>query len=152
MVRWLLSPGVVLALAACGSGVPPLVTAEPGVIFTYPADQQLDIPTGARIVVTFSEPVEAGALGPCSATTGPFCVVGPAGPVEAMPQITGDGRSVELAGSLEPGTTYGVYVRQDLAPRATNLPAAGPLFEFTNLSTASTGGLETFISAPNSAL
>ncbi|HEY5937729.1 MAG TPA: Ig-like domain-containing protein [Kofleriaceae bacterium] len=128
-MRWLLS--LVLALAACGSGVPPLVTAEPGVIFTYPADQQLDIPTGARIVVTFSEPVEAGALGPCSATTGPFCVVGPAGPVDAMPQITGDGRSVELAGSLEPGTTYGVYVRQDLAPRATNLPTAGPLFEFT---------------------
>ncbi|MEJ7600787.1 MAG: Ig-like domain-containing protein [Kofleriaceae bacterium] len=126
---------VVLALVAggsvaCGSGVPPLVTAEPGVIFTYPADQQLDVPTGARIVVTFSEPVEAGALGACTATTGAFCVVGPAGPVDATAKVTGDGRSVELSGALEPGTTYVVFVRSELAPRATNLPA-GPLFRFT---------------------
>ena len=123
-------PGVLVALVACGSSVPPLVTAEPGVIFTYPADQQLDVPIGARIVVTFSEPVEAGALGACTATTGAFCVVGPTGPIDATAQVTGDGRSVELSGPLEPATTYEVVVRSELAPRAANLPA-GPLFRFT---------------------
>jgi hypothetical protein len=143
---------VVLALAACGSGVPPLVTAEPGVIFTYPGDQQLDIPTGARIVVTFSEPVEAGALGPCTATTGAFCVVGPAGPVDAMAQVTGDGRSVELAGPLEPGTTYDVIARPELMPRATNLPASGPLFRFTTRTERPRAAVPTLVAVNGSPL
>jgi hypothetical protein len=105
-----------------------LATADPGVIFTYPIDAQLDVPVGTRVVVTFSDPVEAGALGPCTATTGAFCVVGPNGPVAATPEVTGDGRSVQLASGLEPGTRYDVFVRAELSPTAANLPDSGPLF------------------------
>jgi hypothetical protein len=142
----------VLAVTACGSGVAPLVTAEPGVIFTYPGDGQLDIPTGARIVVTFSDPVEAGAIGPCTATTGAFCVVGPAGPVDAVPQVTGDGRSVELAGPLEPGTSYDVIVRPELMPRATNLAGFGPLFQFTTRAERPRAAVPTLVAVNGSPL
>jgi hypothetical protein len=103
-------------VCACGNDpVPPLATAEPGVVFTYPNDKQVDVPLGTRIVVTFSDPVVASAL------TGGFSVVGPQGPVEGTPAVVGDGRSVELASTLAPDTTYSVIVKPELAPTATNL-------------------------------
>jgi len=124
---------VVVCVAACGAnGTPPLATAEPGVIFTYPIDAQLDVPVGSRVVVTFSEPVAAGALGACTTASGAFCLVGPAGPLDATAEVTGDGRSVQFASAaLEPGTKYDVFVRAALSPTATNLPESGPLFSFT---------------------
>lgn len=117
-------------LAACGGSTPQLETADPGVVFTFPIDGQVDVPIGSRIVVTFSDPVAAGALGPCTESSGAFCVVGPNGPVGAG-AVTVDGRGVELAGGLEPGTKYDVFVRSAIAPDARNLPASGPLFSFT---------------------
>lgn len=120
------------ALAACEGTVPPLMTAERGVVFSYPLDRQLDVPLGARIVVSFSDPVVKSALGPCTATSGAFCVVGPDGPVEGTPAVVGDGATVELAGAaLQPGVTYQVFVRPELAPSAKNLPGDGALFSFT---------------------
>ena len=68
-------------------------------MFTYPLDGQLDVPTGARLVVTFSDPVNAGALGACrqgDAVSGAFCLVGPAGPVDATPEVTPDGHGVQF--------------------------------------------------------
>ncbi len=131
VIRWL--PASVMALAACGSSTDPIEpTARPGVVFTYPIAEQLDVPTGTRIVVTFSEPVTASALGSCTATTGAFCVVGPAGPV-GTPTVTPDGLGVQLEGGLEPGTTYEVFVRAELAPFAENL-GPGPLVRFTTRS------------------
>jgi len=128
------------ALGACSSATQPLATAAPGVVYTYPADAQIDVPLGARVAVTFSDPVEPGALGACSgagdAVTGAFCLVGPDGPVDATAEVVGDGRTVQLAGvAFAPGTTYAVYARGALAPTASNLPAAGPLFRFTTRST-----------------
>ena len=44
-----------LVVTGCGNDtLPPLQTAAPGVVFTYPIDAQLDVPLGTRIVVTFS--------------------------------------------------------------------------------------------------
>src|SRR4051812_40372187 len=90
------------ALAACSDATRPLATAVPGVVYTYPADAQLDVPLGARVVVTFSDPVEPTAMGPCTGTaadvTGAFCLVGPEGPVSAAAEIAGDGRSVQFTG------------------------------------------------------
>jgi hypothetical protein len=122
-----------VVLLACGGGTPPLQTAEPGVVFTYPADQQLDVPLGTRIVVTFSDPVAASALGACTETSGAFCLVGPGGVVDATPEVTGDGHSVQFPATtqLEAGATYQLFVRGELAPNATNLPESGPLVEFT---------------------
>ncbi|MDB4957825.1 MAG: hypothetical protein JWO36_5394, partial [Myxococcales bacterium] len=118
---------------------PPLQTAEPGVVFTYPIDRQLDVPLGARIVVTFSDPIDKSALGPCTgqgdAVSGSFCLVGPSGALAATAEVTNDDRSVQLtAPGFEPGTTYGLYVRAPLAPTAQNLPASGPLLRFTTRS------------------
>ena len=133
MTRWLI---LVAVLAACSEPVEPLATAEPGVVFTYPIDQQLDVPTGARVLVTFSERVDASALGACTADSGAVCLVGPGGVVDATPQVIGDGgRTVELTGlALEPGTEYQVFVRASADPAATNLPASGPLVTFTTRS------------------
>ena len=126
---WTLS----LALfAQCSESTPPLQTASPGVVFTYPIDKQVDVPVGARLVVTFSDPVVATAIGNCSG----FCLKGPNGPVDVMAKVVGDGKSVEIAdATLEPGTKYELYATNQLAPEATNLPASGPLLSFTTRTT-----------------
>jgi len=131
---------VVAAIAACSDATSPLATAEPGVVYTYPIDAQLDVPLGARVVVTFSDAVAAGAVGACAGTgadvTGAFCLVGPDGPVAATAEVVGDGKTVQFAGvAFAPGTKYAVYARSALAPTAKNLPATGPLFSFTTRST-----------------
>jgi hypothetical protein len=141
---------VAVGLAACSSAAQPLATAEPGVIYSYPANEQRDVPVGARIVVAFSDPVTPGALGACAGTgdavTGAFCVVGPDGSLDATPEVVGDGRTVSLeAAALAPGVTYAVYVRGALAPTARNLPASGPLFRFTTRSTQARAAAPTVI-------
>ena len=128
-----------MACPACSDATPPLETAAPGVVFTYPVDAQVDVPLGTRVVVLFSDPVVAGALTSCSAqgsaVTGAFCLVGPNGVVDAMPTVGSDGKTVQFtAPVLAPGTTYRVYVGAALAPTATNLPTSGPLFSFTTRS------------------
>ncbi|HTL31933.1 MAG TPA: Ig-like domain-containing protein, partial [Kofleriaceae bacterium] len=77
MLRFVLLALFVSPFVACGDSTEPLATARPGVVFTFPIEGQNDVPVGSRIVVTFSEKVTASSLGPCSATTGAFCVVGP---------------------------------------------------------------------------
>ena len=123
--------------AACGDDASRPETAVPGVVFTFPADGQLDVPTGTRVVVTFSEPVAQGALGGCSADgAGGLCLVGPSGPVAAMPAVVGDGKTVEIpSGKLEPGATYELHVGSALAPFAQNLPGSGPLVRFRTRAT-----------------
>ena len=101
-------------------------------MFTYPVNGQLDVPTGARIVVTFSDAVEAGGLGS-------FQIMGPGGAVAAQPEIVGDGKSVAVTAALDEGTQYSVVVGSALAPDAENLPS-GPLFSFTTRSTRPKSG------------
>jgi Bacterial Ig-like domain len=134
--RWIAA----FAVTACSSTSGPLVTAEPGVVFTYPLDGQLDVPLGARVVVTFSDAVEADAIAACAGAgaevTGAACLAGPDGPVATTAEVVGDGKTVQFSGAaLAPGTTYTVYARSALAPTAKNLPATGPLFSFTTQST-----------------
>jgi hypothetical protein len=125
---------VALLGGACSDPVTPLQTAQPGVVFTYPADGQLDVPTGARVIASFSDPVDEGALGACSATSGAFCLVGPDGPVDATPVVGDDGHTVSFpSGELAEGTTYQLFARPELAPEAKNLPS-GPLATFTTRS------------------
>ena len=117
-------------LCACGDSVEPLATAKPGVTFSFPIDGQVDVPVGSRIVVAFSDPVEKSAIGSCTATSGAFCVIGPNGALDATPVVSDDGKAVSIQGELEPGATYQVFVRKELAPTAENLKE-GPLFSFT---------------------
>ncbi|HEX8110042.1 MAG TPA: Ig-like domain-containing protein, partial [Kofleriaceae bacterium] len=129
---------VVGAIAACSSaaGPPP---PPSGVVYTFPADGQLDVPLGTHIVVTFSDPVIASAIAACSGTAaqpvGALCLVGPDGPVAASAMVIGGGRIVQLTAALAEGTTYAVYASRALAPAAGNLPASGPLVRFTTRST-----------------
>jgi hypothetical protein len=119
-------------LVGCGSSNPPPETAVPGVIFTSPVDAQLDVPVGARLVVAFSDPVVASALGQCTAQGGEFCLVGPSGPVNAMPEVATDGKSVSFTGlQLDEAASYQLYVGPGLAPFAKNLAANGALVTFT---------------------
>lgn len=134
------------AATACDDNGP-RETAAPGVVFAFPVDGQLDVPTSARLVVTFSDEVDAGALGACDADgRGGFCLVGPDGAVDAAPAVVGEGRSVELLpGPLAPGATYQLFVGQALAPFARNLPEAGPLVRFTTRNGRPRSGAPTLI-------
>jgi hypothetical protein len=126
----------IAVLAACGGTTPPLQTADPGVVFAYPADRQIDVPLGTRIVVTFSERVTESAFGACSESSGAFCLVGPSGVVDAQPVVVGDGFSVEFPATtpLEGGTEYRLFVRNELVPAAKNLSQTDPLVTFTTRS------------------
>ena len=48
----------------------PTPAAGPGVVYTFPSDGQIDVPLGARIVITFSGPVVANAPTASSSTPG----------------------------------------------------------------------------------
>jgi hypothetical protein len=97
-------------VAACADPGGP--TDEPsvdGMVFSYPVDGQLDVPLGARIVVSFASPHGDDLR-----------IVGPAGDVAAASAQAAGGVTVTLApDALAPGTTY--EVRDD----------RGPLFAFT---------------------
>jgi hypothetical protein len=115
------------ALAACSDSVPPLQTAAPGVVFTYPVDQQVDVPLGAKLVVTFSDPVVASAVA-CPT----FCVNGPNGPLNATPEVSPDGHTVTIdSPGFDPGAQYQIVVDSSVMPKAENLPTSGPLVTFT---------------------
>ncbi|HSS02065.1 MAG TPA: Ig-like domain-containing protein, partial [Kofleriaceae bacterium] len=141
MVRLLRLGVTSIAIAACSAdGGSPPPAPDPGVIYTFPRDGQLDVPLSARVVLTFSDPVVATAIAPCTGTAadpvGALCVVSPDGPIAATAEVLGDGRIVQLAGlDLAEGTAYAVYARAALSPTAKNLPASGPLVRFTTRST-----------------
>src|SRR5437016_749294 len=125
MVRllWLGVMGVAIAGCSTEGGPPP--PPDPGVVYTFPRDGQLDVPLSARVVVTFSDPVVASAIAPCTGSAaepvGALCLVGPDGPVAATTEVLGDGRIVQLTrvtDALDEGTTYAVYARAALAPTA----------------------------------
>src|SRR4051812_21906576 len=110
-----------VVVCACNDPVAPLATAQPGVVFTFPADTQVDVPTGAHILVTFSEAVDGGALAACggspTAPSGGFCLVGPDGVVAATPKVAGsDGKTVELDAALAEGATYTAFVAAAVDP------------------------------------
>ncbi|MCE9580505.1 MAG: Ig-like domain-containing protein [Deltaproteobacteria bacterium] len=130
-----------LALAACelGDQGPPPLSADPGVIFSYPHDGQLDVPLGARVVVSFTDPIDPAALAVgCSLdsaghVTGGFCVVGPDGPVvDAAIVIGPKDNVVQLEATWAADATYAVYASPDLLwGAAANLRAGEPLLHFT---------------------
>src|SRR6185503_5868682 len=122
-MRW---PQLIVAVGALGACSSPssVTSAKPGVVFTYPVDAQVDVPTGANVLVTLSDPVDASAVA-CKTSgtmpTGGFCLVGPNGPVSAMPSVSMDGLTVAYTGlSMDAGASYAVYVGSDLAPTAQN--------------------------------
>jgi Bacterial Ig-like domain len=140
MMDWSRVCATALAFVAVACSRDSQEPARSSVVFTYPVDGQLDVPLGARIFVTFAEPVDAGALWPCTGAgaqvSGALCLLGPDGVVDATAEIVGDGRTVELTQvALAPGTTFELRVDPTLAPTADNLPSSGPLLRFTTRNT-----------------
>ncbi|HEY1556900.1 MAG TPA: Ig-like domain-containing protein [Kofleriaceae bacterium] len=126
----------VAGAAACGSdAVPPLATAQPGVVFAYPTNGMVDVPLGADVIVTFSDPIVQGQLACNDPATGPFCIVGPDGPATVMPQVSMDGRTIVVPSpGYDEGAQYQIVVGSALEPTAQNLPASGALVTFTTRS------------------
>ena len=105
-----LSVLITLVLVACGDTTTPLATAQPGVVFTYPVDKQVDVPLGTKLVVSFSDPVVASAV-----TCPTFCIMGPNGPANVTPAISADGLSVTVdSPGWDPGAQYQIVVAQDV--------------------------------------
>jgi hypothetical protein len=105
---------VVVVASACGQQEPAVTVPGPGVVFTYPRDHQVDVPTGARLLVSFSDPVAADAV---------VSVVGPAGAIGVTPTVSTSGNTVSIVPSaLDPGTKYAIE------------SDGAPLVEFTTRS------------------
>ena len=137
----LLGAVALLSLPGCNNNsgkvyTPP--TLSDGVIFTYPIDNQTDVPTDTRFYVTFSKAVDATAVNAaCSVdgggnVTGNFCLIGPSNSVVAItPTVSGKVVRFESAG-LQEGTQYSLYVRGAvIGGGTTNLPDTAPLLTFT---------------------
>jgi hypothetical protein len=117
----------------------------PGVIFSYPRDGQYDVPTGARILLTFSEALPASASGDaCSKdgdqVVGSFCVEGPEGLIPGVPTVEGATLAFAPTNGFAAGATYRVYARPALLSGATNLPGQVPLLTFRTRSTRTRAG------------
>jgi hypothetical protein len=134
-----------LAAAGCVSSAssPPLdpkyQPPGPGIVFSYPRDGQYDVPVGARILLTFSDPVPTPVDTACGRSggqvTGSLCVEGPDGFVPGT--VTVDGATVAFVptGGLAEGAAYEVWARPSLLPIANNLAGEAPLFTFHARST-----------------
>lgn len=132
--------GLATAVACSGNDRFELPRPGPGAIFAYPFDGQMDVPVGARIVVSFSDPVRADELErPCSGSGGSvqggFCVSGPGGAISGSAMIAGaEGTIVHFeSDELVPGVDYQVFVSPTILETevpATNLPDSGPLVSF----------------------
>ena len=109
-------------LAGCYTAPPVEPPAPPGIVFTYPVDDQRDVPLGARLVISFSAPIADTVATGCS-------VVGPSGHADIAVSVVGQGKTLAItSGAFEPGTTYEVHV-----PGAAG-ELGGPLLRFTTRS------------------
>lgn len=122
---------------ACSASSPPtppgslaLDPPGPGLVFSYPADGQFDVPTRARILLVFSEPIPAGVNTDCTSPAAALCVEGPDGLVSGALTVQGSILALSPAGGLAEGTTYRVWARPALLPGATNLRPRSPMLTF----------------------
>lgn len=112
---------------------------DDALVYTYPMDGMVDVPTPSKVLLVFSGQVSKTAVlsnctGTADAPSGSFCVTGPDGPVDTASRtsIINNGRTIEFhMKSLQAGTTYQVWVRQEASPSASNLNNDEPLFSFT---------------------
>ncbi|HEX5058676.1 MAG TPA: Ig-like domain-containing protein [Kofleriaceae bacterium] len=125
-------------LAGCYSAGPVDEPPPPSVVFTYPVDNQLDVPLGARVLVSYSDAVadQAGCT-----------LAGPDGNVEITKQVVGHGKTVAITSSaLLPLTTYQVTCG------GSGELAGEPLFRFTTRNDRPLAGAPSLIAVNGSAL
>ena len=125
-------------MVGCFAGCtdPPASSPElaPGVVFTYPRDHQRDVPLGARMFVSFSDPLTAEGTPPA--------LVGPDGPIDATVSLVGGGKTLAITSSaLQPATTYAIVLAG----------AAEPLLSFTTRNDRPLAGPPSLIAINGSA-
>lgn len=119
----------------------------PGVTYSFPGDGQVDVPTGARLIFQFTEPVDLAALAAdCSLVgdipQGSLCVVGAEGPVPISAEVLGDKGTIVVASStvFRPGQVYKIFARPGLLAGQSNLNPDVPLVTFTTRRSGSEAG------------
>jgi hypothetical protein len=134
-------------LAGCYTAPAVEPPPPPAVVLTYPADGQLDVPLGARLLISFSGRVADDSAAACS-------VVGPAGSVEITTRVLAGGRTLAITSTaFEPATTYEVHCTAGVpaAPGESSAPPPGPLVRFTTRNDRPLAGPPTVIALNGSA-
>ncbi len=153
---------LVLVPMGCSSGcsspekvAPPFQAPGPGLIYSFPADGQLDVPLHSRITLSFSEAVEESELArPCTApSAGALCVLRGSSPVAGSWSLVGSGsQSAEFIAdqAFEPGADYEVFVPSTMLKAGVgNLPASGPAVRFVTTRGGNRVGVAASIIAIN---
>lgn len=132
-----------VTLAACTQTPPagddPFAPPPPGLIFSYPRHGQVDVPTGARVLLTFSDaptlPRDSdGGVTACTrdddagTVTGALCLESDTGLLETNATVVG--HTVVLTPRFAEGREYRLYVGASLLPTASNLKDGAPLLTF----------------------
>ncbi len=127
-----------MTFAACEKSAPPnpddpFAPPPPGIIFTYPRNGQVDVPTGTRVLLTFSETPsvsDAGCTrdGDAGTVTGELCLESAEGFLEPNASVVGN--TVVLQPHFTEGVEYRLYVGKSVLPSASNLKDGAPLLSF----------------------
>jgi hypothetical protein len=106
-----------------------IASPPPTVVSTYPAENEMDVPTSSVIVATFSE-----AIDPVSVTENTFDVRGGGqnGPVAGTRTVQGAEVTFTPSTTLVPGETYQVFV----TPGLTDLDGASLAYQYSWLFAA----------------
>ena len=93
-------------------------------VLAYPRDGQLDVPVGAKLIVSFSDAIAGDAAAGCS-------VVGPAGAIDITTSVVGGGKTLAIVPTdpLAPGAEYAIELGEAPVARFTarsERPVAGP--------------------------
>lgn len=145
---------------ACGSerSAPPYEAPGAGLVFSFPGNGQLDVPTGTLVSLLFSEAVVESEISPsCSVSantvTGGVCLLGPSGPVAGSWSLVGETQSaVEFtpAAPLQANQGYSVHISPSLlASGVGNLASESAAVEFTTRGDATVAGTSAQVVAIN---
>ncbi|MZR61410.1 Ig-like domain-containing protein [Alcanivorax sp. DP30] len=127
-------------LYACEEDPDVFIPPDPGnaLIYAYPADGMVDLPTGSKMVLTFSSAINASQLGkPCTREgenyQGAICLVDSQGQQIDLSSatLTNGGKTLLFSmQSLREGEQYRLWLSSDIAKGVVNLNQQGPLLSF----------------------
>lgn len=127
-------------LNACEEAPDVFNEPNPGaaLIYAYPADGMVDLPTGSKMVLTFSTSINAAALSAdCDLVgdnyVGPICLADSEGQLVDLSAavLTNRGRTLTFSmKNLREGEEYRLWMTNDIARRVVNLGQEGPVVTF----------------------
>ena len=134
-------------LYACEEEPDVFIPPDPGqaLIYAYPADGMVDLPTGSKMVLTFSSAINASAItAGCEADgdnyVGPICLVDSMGELVDLSsaQLTNRKRTLTFSmKNLREGEEYRLWLSNRMAKNVVNLGGQGPVLTFRTRQYAS---------------